>query len=284
MYHIIVPIDFSEESLKGLELAILFAKKVNSKIQMVYVRKKSGDYNAGSKEEKKYAEKKFKEIVKEYQPLLPKEIKLDYIVKSGKIYKEVVSQAESFENSFIVASTHGASGFEQFFIGSNALKIISATKKPVITLQGNKPPRIISKIILPLDITAETRQKLPFTAEIAKWFDAEVHVVTLSAYQADDIIKKLNSYSAQVCDYLKERGIKYKTEMLVGSNLTDITLEYAKKVNAGLISIMTEQSVDVSNFILGSFAQQMLNKSAIPVMSMNPKELFVSGAFTTQGG
>ena len=279
MYHIVVPIDFSDESLKGLELAILFAKKAPSRVQMVYVRKKSGDFNAGSKEEKKYAEKRFKEIVKEYQPLLPKDIKLDFIIKSGKIYKEVVSQAESFEKSFIVASTHGASGFEQFFIGSNALKIISATKVPVITLQGNKPPRLISKIVLPLDITLETRQKLPFTAEIAKWFDAEVHVVALTSYKADDIVKKLNSYSVQVCDYLKERGIKYVTETLVGANLTDITIEYAKKVNAGLISIMTEQSVDVSNLVLGSYAQQMLNKSSIPVMSMNPKELFVSGAF-----
>lgn len=283
MYHIIVPIDFSDESIKGLELAILFAKKVTCKVQMVYVRKKSGDYNAGSKEEKKYAEKRFKVIIKEYQPLLPKDIKLDYIIKSGKIYKEIVNQAESFEKSFIVASTHGASGFEQFFIGSNALKIISATKVPVITLQGNKPPRLISKIILPLDITSETRQKLPFTAEIAKWFDAEVHVVTLTSYKADDIVKKLNSYSAQVCDYLKEHGIKYKTEMLVGTNLTDITIDYAQKIKAGLISIMTEQSVDVSNFILGSYAQQMLNKSTIPVMSMNPKELFVSGAFHTNG-
>jgi nucleotide-binding universal stress UspA family protein len=279
MYHIIVPVDFSDESLKGLELAILFAKKAPSRVQMVYVRKKSGDFNAGSKEEKKYAEKRFKEIVKEYQPLLPKEVKLDFIIKSGKIYKEVVSQAESFEKSFIVASTHGASGFEQFFIGSNALKIISATRVPVITLQGNKPPRLISKIVFPLDITLETRQKLPFTAEIAKWFDAEVHVVALTTYKADDIVKKLNSYSAQVCDYLKERGIKYVTETLVGANLTDITIEYAKTVNAGLISIMTEQSVDVSNLILGSYAQQMLNKSSIPVMSMNPKELFVSGAF-----
>lgn len=283
MYHIIVPVDFSDESLKGLELAILFAKKVHSKVQMVYVRKKSGDYNAGSKEEKKYAEKRFKEIVKEYQPLLPKDIKLDYIVKSGKIYKEVVNQADSFEKSFIVATTHGASGFEKFFIGSNALKIISSTKRPVITLQGTKPPRIISKIVLPIDITADTRQKLPFTAEIAKWFNAEVHVVALTAYKNEDTVKKLASYSAQVCDYLKERSINYVTELLVGSNLTDITIEYAEKVKAGLISIMTEQSVEVSNLILGSYAQQMLNKSTIPVMSMNPKELHVSGAFNTNG-
>jgi len=276
MYHIIVPIDFSEESIKGLELAILVAKKTDCEIQMVYVQKKSLDYNPGTRDgEYKFAEKKFKEIVKAYQPLLPKTVKLGYIIKSGRIYREVVNQAESFEESFIVASTHGASGFEQFFIGSNAFKIVLATSRPVITLQGNKLPHSIKKIVLPLDITIDTRQKVPFTSDIAKWFGAEVHVVTVTAYKTDDAVKKLNSYSAQVCEYLNAKGIKNTTEMLVGANYTDIILEYATKVNASMISIMTEQSVDVSNFVLGSFAQQMLNKSTIPVVCMNPKELRV---------
>ena len=276
MYHIIVPIDFSEESIKGLELAILIAKKIDCEIQMVYVQKKSHDYNPGTRDgEHKFAEKKFKDIVNAYQPLLPKTVKLGYIIKSGRIYREVVNQAESFEESFIVASTHGASGFEQFFIGSNAFKIVLATSRPVITLQGNKLPHSIKKIVLPLDITIDTRQKVPFTSDLAKWFGAEIHVVTVTSYQTEDAVKKLNSYSAQVCEYLTNKGIKNTTEMLVGANYTDIILEYATKVNASMISIMTEQSVDVSNFVLGSFAQQMLNKSTIPVVCMNPKELRV---------
>ncbi|HAN18869.1 MAG: hypothetical protein A2X13_07780 [Bacteroidetes bacterium GWC2_33_15] len=285
MYHIIVPVDFSEEALKGLELAILIAKKIECEIQMVYIQKKSLDYNPGTKDgEYKFAEKKFKEIVKTYQPLLPKSIKLGYIIKSGRIYREVVNQAESFEESFIVGSTHGASGFEQFFIGSNAFKIVSATKRPVITMQGSKLPHTIKKIVLPLDITVDTRQKVPFTADVAKWFGAEVHVVTVTSYQSEDAVRKLNAYASQVCEYLESRGIKNSKEMLVGANHTDIILDYAEKVKASMISIMTEQVVDVSNFVLGSFAQQMLNKSPIPVICMNPKELHVSGVFSTHGG
>lgn len=34
---------------------------------------------------------------------------------------------------------------------------------------------------------------------------------------------------------------------------------------------------------MGSYAQQMLNKSTIPVMSTNPKELHIGEAFRTQG-
>ena len=61
-----------------------------------------------------------------------------------------------------------------------------------------------------------------------------------------------------------------------------IILDYSDKIKADLISIMTEQVSD-ANFILGNAAQEMLNKSTIPILSINPKELHVSGAFRTQG-
>ena len=50
-----------------------------------------------------------------------------------------------------------------------------------------------------------------------------------------------------------------------------------------MISIMSEQSTDLSNFVLGSYAQQMLNKANVPVLIIHPKELFVMGSFRTQG-
>lgn len=283
MYRVIVPIDFSEESLKGLDLAILLSSKLDCKIEMVYVQKKSMDYNPGSREEEyKFAEKEFAKIQETYKPKLPKGVSLIYIIKSGRIYREIVSQAESFTDSFIVTSTHGASGFEMFFIGSNAFKIISATYKPVFTIRGGEIPKNISKIILPLDISADTRQKVPFTAELAKWCGAEVHVVTVTSLQTEDISKKLSAYSKQVCEHLGKQGINYETESLVGSNLTDLIIDYANTIHADLISIMTEQVSD-GNFIMGTAAQQMLNKSTLPILSINPKELHVSGAFNTQG-
>jgi nucleotide-binding universal stress UspA family protein len=275
MYHLVVPIDFSPESLHGLELAIIFSRNIDCKITMVYVQKKSMDYNPGSKEQElRFAKDEFTKLIEKYSVGLAQNVKLDYIIKTGRIYREIVTQAESYNNSFIVTSTHGASGFEKFFIGSNAFKIISATSKPVITIRGNKLPKKISKIVFPLDITADTRQKLPFTAELAKLCNAEIHVLSISSLQTEDITKKLTSYSNQVCDYLEKRNIKHVVDSLTGSDLVELILNYSKMVKADLISIMTEQVSD-SNYIMGTAAQQILNKSEIPVLSINPKELHV---------
>jgi nucleotide-binding universal stress UspA family protein len=56
-------------------------------------------------------------------------------------------------------------------------------------------------------------------------------------------------------------------------NLTVTTIEYAARVNANLIIIMTEQEKKVANFLIGNFAHQMMNTSPIPVLSVRPKEL-----------
>ncbi|MDA3780614.1 MAG: universal stress protein [Bacteroidales bacterium] len=285
MTRIIVPIDFSKESLHGLDLAIILAEKYSAHIQLVYVQKKSSDYHPGSKEgEYKYAVRQFDHIIYEYTPKLPKGLKISYIIKTGKIYKEVVNQAESFEKSFIISSTHGASGFEQLFIGSNSFKIISATFRPVISIRGSEVPESFNEIVLPIDITTDTRQKVSITAEIAKKFDARVHVIGVTSSNSKDIHNKILSYTNQVCDLLKNQEINYVTNFIVGNNITDITLEYAEENNANLISIMTEQSVSFTNFVIGSYAQQMLNKSNIPVLSITPKELRISGEFSTNAG
>ena len=119
MKHIIVPIDFSKESINGLRLAITLANRFNCDIQMVYVQKYPTDVTPGRfEEDHRNAEKMLEELVAEYSPKMLESANLNYIVKKGKIYREVVNQAHAFEDSAIICSTHGASGFEEFFIGS----------------------------------------------------------------------------------------------------------------------------------------------------------------------
>ena len=284
MKRIIVPVDFSNEALFGLNMAITLAKKVPSHIEMVYVQKKNTEFFRVSEEkEYKMAKKKFEKIIQDYSKKLPEHAKLSYIIKEGKIYQEVVNQAHSFEDSLIVSSTHGASGFEKFFIGSNTFKIIAATSRPVFTIRESKTPDDIRNIILPLDTTFDTRQKVPFTAEIAKFFNAKIHILKVCSTLTDEFEKKLNSYAKQTEEYLDKKEIIHTTKMLSGDNITELTLGYAEKIDADLISIMTEQSLSFSGIIIGGNAQHMLNKSDFPVLSITPKELSKGDNFRTQG-
>ena len=268
MKKIIVPIDFSNESLSGLDLAYIIASKSGAGIQMVHVLAGIKNMPHGLlEEEHRQAKIKFDAIVQKYDTGENKNIPLSFIIKEGKIYKEVVNQADSFEDPLLVLSTHGGSGLEELFIGSNAFKIVSTSRKPVISIRSGQSVKSIKKIVLPLDITFQTREKVPYTVSLAQIFNSEIHIVSLSSTKNKSIEKKLMNYCEQVGTHLKDHNIKFRTEHLLGRNLTDITLDYARTVKADLISIMTEQERSVSNLLLGNYAHQMINKAAIPVLS-----------------
>jgi nucleotide-binding universal stress UspA family protein len=283
MKNIIIPIDFSEDSLKGIELALLFAKKQYTNIQLVYVQKKSADYNSPGyfEEEKNWAEKKFNEIIARFEPRLENDSKLRYIIKSGKIYKEIVSQVESYKEAMVIASTHGASGFEEFFMGSNAFKIISATEKPVLTTRSGKIPEEIRNIVMPLDVTFDTRQKVPFTAELAELFGAEVHIITVGSSRGQRIINRLEAYSRQAAGYFTAKHVPFRQKSLYGESVVDLTVVYADSVNADMITIMKEQSRSLT--FMGSLTHQLLNHATIPVLSLSNKETHIKTGFSAYG-
>lgn len=281
----IVPIDFSEDSLKGLDLAVLFSTRMYANIQMVYVQKRTaGHFPSEIREEYKMAKDTFEKIIQDCTPRLGNNAKLRYIIKKGpKVYEEVVNQAESYKESMITASTHGASGFEEFFIGSNAFKIISATTRPVIAIRKGGVPDDIRRIVLPIDNMPETRQKVPLTAEIASLFGAEIHVVEVASSHSSKVHRRLNAYSKQVSNYLKGQDIPIVNKTIYGDNVADITVEYANSIQADMISIMTEQKGSITNLILGNYAQQVLNRATIPVLNVTPREIQIKGSFSATG-
>ncbi len=283
MKNIIIPIDFSEDSLKGIDLALLFTRKQYTNIQLVYVQKKSSDYNSPGyfEEENKWAEKKFKDILAKYESGLENDSKLRYIIKSGKIYKEIVSQVESYKDAMVIASTHGASGFEEFFMGSNAFKIISATERPVLTTRTGNIPEDIRKIVMPLDVTIDTRQKVPITAELAELFGAEVHIITVSSSRGQRITKRLEAYSRQSAGYFTAKKVPYRQKSLFGENVVDLAVVYADSVNADMITIMKEQSRSLT--FIGNLTHQLLNRATIPVLTLSNKETHIKTGFSTYG-
>ncbi|MCF6170198.1 MAG: universal stress protein [Bacteroidales bacterium] len=278
---LIVGIDFSDCSINALEHAISIAQKAKAGITMVWVNHLDYSKEIFSVEPKQLTtevEHKFEELLDKYTVKLHG-FPLKYELRKGKVYKEICAVADKLEAFLTVIGTHGSTGFEEFWIGSNANRMVSSSKRPIITIRGGVDSgRDLRTIVMPFDSTKVTRQKLPFTTLLAKYFDSEVHVLGIFTSTLDDIRYRIRNYVAQAEDYLTENGIRHKTEFLEVDNITDGTLEYAKKVDANLISIMTEQETRTSNLWLGPFAAQMVNHSPIPVLSIHPdKYKFYNG-------
>jgi nucleotide-binding universal stress UspA family protein len=280
MKNILAAVDFSDCSVNALEHAVSIAQKGQFDVHMVWVNNpsmtKTTIYSDTSSELIDEVKGQFEKLIAKYKPELP-DSKIDYIIREGKIYREIIDEAMEAASMVIVMGTHGSSGFEQFWIGSNANKLISLSTIPVITIRaGISVNRTLGCIVVPIDSTLETRQKVPFTIFLAKLFDAEIHILALYRTQIKAVRRRIDDYVDQVTGYLEFEGVRFVTRSVEADNITTATIEYAKSVDASLVAIMTEQETSTFNLLLGPYAQQMVNTSPFPVLSIKPRELMIA--------
>lgn len=277
MKDIIVAIDFSAGSLHALDYAISFANHTKSNLMMVWVNNQltQDAFNGEVNPFKDEAVKNFEDLLQSKKHLL-QHGKLSYKLRRGKVYQEIAAQAKSMNASLIIAGTHGVTGYEEFWIGSNAYRIVSYAPCPVITVRYDFKikPEGIKNIILPVDSSADTRQKIPFAVKIASQFNADIHILAIYSTSLKSVQRRVENSALLAQRYIVDAGLQFSLTTQHAENITNATLEYAQTIDADLISIMTEQESNAANILLGPFAQQMVNYSHIPVLSIQPKEIY----------
>ena len=125
---------------------------------------------------------------------------------------------------------------------------------------------------MPIDSSMETKQKLPFVAELAKKFNAKIHLLQIINTPLKVIRRRIDKITLDAVECLEEEGVDFIQETVEGSNVVVTLLNYIDKNDLDLISIMTDQGTTTANKFLGPYAQQLINNSSIPIISLRAKE------------
>lgn len=272
---IIVGIDFSECSLNALAHAASIAEKSGLEIVMVWVNKFSEENILNHNNELLISGAKlhFEKLIEKYEPVLGN--KISYVIKEGRVYEAINELCQELNPLLVVVGTHGISGISEKWLGSNAYRMSLLLDVPVIIIRNNiDVEKSLAKILLPIDSTVETRQKLPLTAKLAQCFDATIYVLAVHTSTLEDIIHRVKSYANQVVGYLEERNVKYVLDEIYSKNLVDDIVEYSKKNDINLLSIMDEQEQTLKNVFEGSYTLQLVTKSECPVLISHMKNIF----------
>ncbi|MBK9291596.1 MAG: universal stress protein [Bacteroidetes bacterium] len=276
MKNLLIAFDFSKNALKTLEYALRVANKTQANLHLVWVDSSSTPDNVLNIDQELRIEtrKLLDEIIPSFEARLHNK-HINTLLRKGKVYQEVANAARLIEADIVFAGTHGVSGYEQFWIGSNAYRIVTGSPCPVLTVRGDYEigPEVISRIVLPLDSTPETRQKLPVAANIAALFGAEVLPLLIYNSPLNSIRKRMRSYGDEAVKCLNERNIPNRLTEVEADQMVSTILDFARSEQADLITIMTEQSGTSGSMFLGPYAQQIINYSVIPVLSIQSKSV-----------
>lgn len=288
MKQILIPVDFDLQSLLAVEQSYNLARLLKAEITLMYVHEQSGIFSGFfsadiNKDVLYKIEEKLMELAS--KTALQTGLKVNSRMETGRIYSKILEVAKEIKADYIFLGTHSsAEGEEETArIGANSSRVIRSSKCPVITINGKHHYNGCRNILLPLDLSKETRQKVSLAIEISKLFGAGIKVVSALWSKNDaEIIMKLNQQLIQVENFILEAGIKCTAEIVESNDgertLVPTIMKYAhEQGDIDLILIMTQQEIGFVEYFVGSHAQEFLRISDIPVLSMVPKELgFVS--------
>jgi nucleotide-binding universal stress UspA family protein len=275
---ILVPIGFSEQSMVALGQAFNIAKIKKSGVVLLSVIKEQSVMQTlfaddNSDELKAKVKEKLDTIALEYSKRYG--INVDTMVSKGKIYQQINGVSEMISADLIIMGTNGSQGRSSKVIGSNAEKVVRLSKCPVITIKGKYHMQGCENIILPIDIEKETKQKVTYALEYARYWDATIRVVSVVLRDNQEIRERLTKNINQVKEFIVKAGVKCTAELIEGEKkqtLGDFVFEYEKQFESDLIMIMTKkEELSLSNNISDT-ARYIINNSEIPVMSIRPKE------------
>jgi len=137
MKNILVPLDFSEMSLKSLQYAVPFAKQFGAKLTLVHVVE--GPANATLPSfPASVSRDKLAAIEKQIEDMIPPELSVDTFVRQSVAFDGILEVAQEIQADLIITTTHGYTGLARLFARGTVANIVRKAPCPVLVVRENE--------------------------------------------------------------------------------------------------------------------------------------------------
>jgi nucleotide-binding universal stress UspA family protein len=261
---ILVPIDFTPVANYAINYAAEIASKSGKNIILLHIVNDSL-----KKKEREEIEKSLNQITTSINKRTG--VHTSYIIEKGSIFDAINETANEISADLIIMGIHGKKGL-QHILGSNAYKVIKASKVPVLVVKNDIPTYSINNIIIPLSVEHESTQKVFKAIDFAKYFGSTIFL-TGFLYSKGSVYKiEKEALIKNVASHIENTGINVQSDILQISKTNAETkfLEHAENIKADLIIVVAKRSSKFSEILGQNFAEQLIDKSDIPVLNIIP--------------
>ncbi len=273
----LIPLDFLPESESALTYAAAIGKNLDAKLHLLHIlEEESPLYRIVISEKQREmirigASGKLDELAQKH--LVPLKLPFTKTVLQGKVYSKIIEAVKKTRSQLIIMGRTDSSDMKKNLTGTNTMHIIKEANVPVITLR--RKPRLpgCSHIILPLDLTKQTIIKASNAIILAKMLHAKITVVSFLTDDRKSIEIKFIQRLDEIRNTFEKLEVGCDVRLIPWSreDLYERLNRAVDELQGELVMIMTQQELNVTEFFIGSNAQEIINKSIFPVMSINPK-------------
>ncbi len=274
---ILIPTDFSVSSENALTAGISIAKRQKADIILLHVIdrfaylepaevflpeiKLEPDLNLMIKDR---VEKISENISKETG------IKVTGKVLDGQPSEKICGLAFEEQIDLIVIGTHGTSGSRQFFMGSEAYRIVKKSLCPVLTIPDKWDKKDFKRVLFPIRLIPGALNKYFYTRPIIEKNNSELFLLGLTDMKNTHQTKELILLIENLKQQLHNDNVKFQTSYCPGENFPAEVIKTNMELDIDLLILTANIDIDWKTFFIGPFVQQVLNHSQVPVLSIKP--------------
>lgn len=271
MKKILVPTDFSNHAYYALKVASEIAKKNDGEViilHMLELPQQGGDALGTGHDVpeimlfKKVALSRLDDLMND--PCLDG-VKVSRVIQFELAFDGIMNISKINDVDLVVMGSHGASGFKEMFIGSNAEKVVRNSEVPVLIIKKDRSSFNIDKFVFASDFTDEIKESFEKAVKFANEFDAELHLVMINTPSSF----KPTHLSHQIMDdFIANFTIrKFSKHIYNDTSVENGILNFANHIDADLIGMSTHGRKGLAHFFNGSISEDLVNHSLRPVVT-----------------
>ena len=284
---ILVPVDFSDYSMKACAIAFNMAKELDAKVKILHVYfnpyyptalPMSETFAYQGKEEKEFQniiEKVKKNIQKLCNTIDEKvasgelpPINYSYVLKEGLPEEEIVSFTKQYKPALIIMGTRGKDQKDIDLIGSVTAEVIEMTKTPLLAIPENTPFYDIDQIKNVAFLTNFSQRDLvsfDFMMRFLKHYKIKVHITHIANKKRDkwDEIKMEG-----IRAYFKKQypGVDTDYTLIDSDDMLKSLDAFVKKEGIDIIALTTAKRNIFARMFSPSISRKMLFHSDTPLL------------------
>lgn len=275
---IFVPTDFSKPSEAALQYAVFIANRTNSSIHLVHfadrdLLKEKVESGADYRKKIGKLEKKLEDMKTRSGAAFRISTKL--VISDGHIADLIRAYGHEIHAEMACMGTFGSdSRPSRFKMGNNTEKLVRGVDFPVFTCRTKIEPLQFKHLLLPIDLTKYTKEKVERIIRFARNFDSTIHLVAVSEFFEEFISSRssLEEKMEEAAAYIRKNGLKCTTEMIRTDTVSNSVLMYADEIHADLLVVMTHAENRINQLLFGSRINKVISHAEIPVLSFRPSD------------
>ncbi len=266
-YHgaVLVPVDFSEVSSHAMDHASAMARIFGYRIYLLHIIPKKQQ----TKKKLREAESALTKIAKNLSD--HNELNVTHLIRIGQVIETITEIADQLQVDFIVMGADKKKG-QKHLVGSYPYKLVCSASVPTLVVKEKNHHVGYHNIVIPIDFSRRSTQKVTQAAKFSRFFGARIRVFGFLSYDNKAKIINKEALLKRVTNFFEESNVPVTTDLLISPDYSwpEALLKFADEVMADLIMIVAEKGSRIQEIFTPNYAERILDKSEIPVLSIVP--------------